>query len=558
MKRKGAKNAKGGDLRRARPGQKLDWRFAPKLSSSSLLGVLCAFAFQSFWLAAASAQPVVVSPRPDAVSVTLYREGGMTSRQLQTDPAAADRGLVMVTETRTVTLPAGPSRITFRGVADGMLAQTAAVGGIDVAESDFDYDLLTPGALAARSIGERVRLVRTDPATGRATERRGVIRSAPQGVVIAFDDGTFEAPGCSGLPEKLVFDRVPAGLADRPTLSVRTRGGAGGRRTIRLSYLATGLAWSADYVARLSPDGRTLDLTGWLTLANSGDTTFGAAPTDVVAGTLNREQVAAIQPTLLRREDRCWPRPIRWGREMLQKYERVFVTASRGQAMYDMMAMPASVASPPPPPAPPPPPMARQSELGDYKLYTLPEPTTVAARQVKQVAFLDQRSVPVERVLEVRLAGLPMKTPVPAAVILRMRNARETGLGQPLPAGSVVVMRPARDGRLRYAGRDTIEDNAVGLPFELELGRAFEVHASYTQVTDERLSPTRVRRAAEVELTNAGSGVARMELRGMAWRGLAVVTEDAPHTEKDGAPLWTLDLAPNGRRLFRYTVEHDG
>ena len=36
--------------------------------------------------------------------------------------------------------------------------------------------------------------------------------------------------------------------------------------------------------------------------------------------------------------------------------------------------------------------LAIQSELGDYKLYTLPEPTTVAARQTKQVAFLDQHA----------------------------------------------------------------------------------------------------------------------------------------------------------------------
>lgn len=503
---------------------------------------------------AADAQPVVVSPRPDAVSVTLYREEGLTSRDLQTNPSAADRGLVMVTETRTVDVPAGPVRIAFRGVADGMLPQTAAVSGVAVAESDFDYDLLTPGALAARSVGERVRLVRTDPATGATTERRATIRSAPAGVVLALDDGTVEAMDCSGLPEKLVFERLPPGLADRPTLSVRTRAGAGGRRTIRLSYLATGLAWSADYVARLNPDGRTLDLTGWLTLANNGDTTFGQAPTDVVAGTLNREQVAAIEATLLRREDRCWPRPIRW-------------------PSYDWQP-----ALPPPPPPPPPPPMmmsapapaaemadivvtgsrmARRSDLGDYKLYTLPEPTTVAARQVKQVAFLDQRAVPVQRILELRLGDLPEGAPSPAAVIYRMNNRSAEGLGEPLPAGTIVVMAPSASGRLRYAGQDTTEDIAVGLPFELELGRASDVQAAQRLIGVEAVGSERERRSYEVELTNAGRGPARLELRAPAFRGLTVTAEDATHTSKDGAPLWTLDVAPNERRTFRYTLEID-
>jgi hypothetical protein len=113
-----------------------------------------------------------------------------------------------------------------------MIPQTAAVTGLDgaVAEQNYDYDLLTPGSLAARSVGETVRLVRTNPATGARTEERAVIRSAPEGVVLDVN-GRIEALDCSGLPEKLVFDRLPEDLADRPTLSVRTRSAAraGGR-----------------------------------------------------------------------------------------------------------------------------------------------------------------------------------------------------------------------------------------------------------------------------------------------------------------------------------------
>ncbi|HJY39436.1 MAG TPA: hypothetical protein VJ299_18305, partial [Steroidobacteraceae bacterium] len=95
----------------------------------------------------------VVSTAPDAVRVTIYR-----SPQTDVTPYADEEqydfdyadasGLVMVSETRTVEIPAGTSVIVFRGVADAIVPQTAALEGLPAAilESNFDYDLLTPGA----------------------------------------------------------------------------------------------------------------------------------------------------------------------------------------------------------------------------------------------------------------------------------------------------------------------------------------------------------------------------------------------------------------------------
>jgi hypothetical protein len=513
------------------------------------------FLFGFFFSIPHARAQTIVSARPDAVTVTLYREEGLTSRDLQEDPDAASSGLVMVTETRTVDVPAGGGRIAFRGVADGMIPETAAVTGIEVAEQNFDYDLLTPGALAARSVGETVRLVRTNPATGAVTDEAAVIRSAPEGVVLDVG-GRVEALDCSGLPERLVFERVPEGLADRPTLSVRTRPGAGGRRTIRLSYLATGLAWSADYVAKLNPDGRTMDLTGWLTLANSGDTTFGQAPTDVVAGTLNREQVEIVEATRIAREQRCWPRRGSWGTrppppppppaaapmEMAGEVEEIIVTGSRREEQ--LQDSPTSIAT--------------LTELGDYKLYTLPEPTTVAAHQVKQVRFLDQRRVPVQRIYELRLDAEPGEGKLSFPdILLRAANTREAGLGEPLPAGNVVVMEPGRSGGLFYVGEDQTSDIPEGLPVEFRVGEATDVAVQQTLTDESERRGDWTRRAYELMLTNAKTVPARLELRLEPLDGLRVVRSDVRHTTKDGAPLWTLTLRPGERRTFRYTIESE-
>ena len=122
-------------------------------------------------------------------------------------------------------------------------------------------------------------------------------------------DGRLEALGCSGLAEKLIFERMPAGLADEPTLSMRIRVPDAGRYSIALSYLSLGLDWSADYIARIDPGGQTLDLEGWITLVNRSSTTFADAPTEVVAGTLSRDREETQPPevTAVVQRANCWP-----------------------------------------------------------------------------------------------------------------------------------------------------------------------------------------------------------------------------------------------------------
>ena len=121
------------------------------------------------------------------------------------------------------------------------------------------------------------------------------------------------------------------------------------------------------------------------------------------------------------------------------------------------------------------------SELGDYKLYTLPEPTTLASRQTKQVQFLEQRSVAFDRLYVFRYGGDEHDEGefVPATSLLRLKNETKTGLGKPLPAGAVTVMQaPSGGGAALLAGQWRIRDTAVGLPVELELGRAMDVQVN--------------------------------------------------------------------------------
>ncbi|MNE25101.1 hypothetical protein D3C80_1184180 [compost metagenome] len=370
-------------------------------------------------------------------------------------------------------------------------------------------------------------------------------------------DGRFEALDCSGQTERVIFDRVPEGLGDQPVLSVRTRAERAGRHTVILAYLATGLQWSADYVARLDPTDGTLDLTGWVTLANFGGTGFPDAPVQVVAGTLRKDAgTVPVEPLVRYQQNQCWPQGT--------------TTFGSGEvAEYSGGPPP-----PPPPPAPPPPPVmamaresmdevvvtakrvARQGELGDYKIYTLPEPTTVAARQTKQVRFLEREGVAYERVYRANLLSADDESR-PSEIILKLKNEEAAGLGVALPGGSVAVMQPDGAGGVLLAGQDRFEDKGVGLPVRLTFGQSPDVRVQTRLVkstSTTRGAVTTDRSEVETIVTNARSEPVTVELVADAAmsRGFRIRSQSLRSRIDDtGYPVWTLSVPANGAATLK-------
>lgn len=503
----------------------------------------------------------IASRAAEKTAVTLYRAGSAPFQTLQPwqREQALKKGLILVTETRTVTLPAGRHTLRFDAVAEGLIPQSAAVEGLPggVIERNYDYALLSPGTLLERSLNQPVGIVRTNARTGRQTAESAIVRQGPNGLVLQTARGV-EALGCSGGAERLVFDRIPAGLSDRPSLSTLIDVPVAATVKLTLSYLAIGVNWQADYVARIAPDGKTLDLTGWLTLVNSSGTSFVDAPTQAVAGKLSRVAVNIPKADTRAITRACWPMD----------------TTTHGR-------------NPPPPPPPPffPPPlpvppvmamagareeitvtaqrakMAEQSELGDYKLYTLPEPVTVAARQTKQVAFLDQKGVAFQRLYMVAVDpwsdydgdGAPAAT-----VLLRLENKATRGLGKALPSGALAVMETT-GGRPAFAGEQAMRDVPVGQPFDLAIGRAMDVSVRPRLVSEIRAGAGRTRRTYEVDMANAKTGPIVVEVRHPRHQqGFRVVREPKAHDIRDGAIAWRFTVSPNGRETVRYVVEYEG
>ncbi len=497
----------------------------------------------------------MISPAAEAVAVTIYRAGPVDTGALRS--GADTGGLALINETRTVDLPAGRTRIRFEGVADGVIPESAAIEGLAAVERNFDYDLLNPASMLAHSIGETVSLRHIDARTGRVSEEPAVVRSGPDGTVLQTAHGV-EALHCSGGAEGVIFAHMPSGLADRPTLSAIVDAPAAGRYKLRLSYLSVRLNWSADYVARISADGRTLDLIGWITLANRSTMSFADAPTAVVAGNLSRIAVNLPQPNAPALNLACWPNQTTHS-GWIYPVPPPPPPAPRVEEVMDAVAAPMGVMVTAQKVAV----RAVQTQLGDYKLYTLVEPTTVAAQQTKQIAFLHQPAVSFETVYAFSAAqagdaggdeGLTAAT-----TTLRFENKPEKGLGQPLPQGAVWVRQTQSPGGELFIGSKTIDDVAVGAPFEIALGAANDVTVHARVVSDTHAGAHRRRLSFAIEAANAKPRPVMVEIRQPVGEvtGLAIPEESLAHGTKGGDPLWRLPLGPNTTATLTYTLEFD-
>ena len=487
--------------------------------------------------AALGAEPVVTSPAPDRVAVTVYRN---PDRGLQAMNLNWLGGYALVSETRRVRIPAGESEIRFEGVTSGIVPQSAIVTGLGeaVLEKNRDARLLSPGSLLDASLGERLVLRRTSKATGKVREQDAVVRATSDGVVLQTADG-IEALRCTGLAETLIAHEVPVGLSAKPTLSVRVRSSEPVERTVTLSYISNNFDWQADYVAELAPSGDRMSLFAWMTLANGDQTGLADAETQAVAGKLNRERVwvdpGEAKPITIS----CWPQgtttdlptPVQ-----LIDAEEITVTGSR---------IPPVAAPPPPPPAPPAAPerdsFAEEERLGDVRLYRVPIEVTVAARSQKQIALLKQSSVKIETALRLRPGQGPVDAPLERVLITR--NVTSDGLGLPLPAGKVALFA-TRGGRRILVGEGRIDDHAIGEKVEIPVTTATGVRAH------QEMFVSKDGGGYQLTLTNDLPSAQKAEIE----LPLETKALGARLVNRDGWMVWQVTVPANGRSVLRYRI----
>jgi len=301
-------------------------------------------------------------------------------------------------------------------------------------------------------------------------------------------------------------------------------------------------------VARVREDGESLDLFGWLTVANSNDISFADSQLLAVAGRVNRESdydalvADAPSPVL---NLRCWPMDTTSTADI-----RMFEEAMAGNL-----------------PAPPPAPMmakmmdsaaevvvtaqrrAVQEDLGDLKLYRVPMRVDVNANGQKQVALLEKRGVPFDHLYGATIWPENVTDGAPLQMLIRMQNKENQGLGLPLPSGGLALFERV-SGQDMLVGEDDLRDHAIGEEVEATVGQSPQLHYRLECVACDGGPKASYR----LTLTNANSSPAPVEIRLRQSDAFRYSGISAKLGRKNGDLLWKVIVPANGSAQLRYTL----
>lgn len=426
--------------------------------------------------------------------------------------------LALVKDQRKVTLNKGVNAVAFDAVAARAIPESAVIAAADnvtAIEQNFEFDLITPQSLLAKSVGSRMHLVRVHPATGIETYLPATVLSAEGGLVLQVGDRIE-----TGVTDRLAFDALPPGLRARPTLVATLDSAVAGESEVELDYLSNGLSWRGEYAAELLADNR-LALRVWATLTNTSGARFPEAAVKLVAGEVNRSRREA--PRMLMMEARM-----------------------------DMAK------AAPPMPAP--------EAVGAFHIYPLGRTVSLENNQTKQVALFSAPAVPVEeeyvsegetyRHLQRMGPDAPPDHPEYRVLLV---NAKAAGLGQPLPAGVARVYRRDSAGDLHFAGESPVPPTPTDDVLRLSLGSAFDLTVKRIQTDFSVVDAGENRRIYEasyrIDLRNAGARPASVKIVEPFPGEWTILDESAGHDKPaSDRAQWMMPVAAKGSALLTYRV----
>jgi hypothetical protein len=464
---------------------------------------------------AAPAEPVGQPPIPQATP-------DQTTIDDQVDLAVTvyNSDLALVRDVRELRLPRGTSELQFMDIAATVNPSTVHFRSlsqptlVDVLEQNYQYDLLEPDKLLRKYVGRDVTLVRVRQEDGSTRTEEVTAR------LLSYNNGPVWQVGgeiITGLhADHIRFPELPENLFARPTLIWTLENGGGERHRVEAAYLAGRLSWTADYVLNVGRDDRSADLDGWVTLTNGSGTAFPNARLQLVAGDLNRVR---------------------------QALGRMSMDAMRQEA-----------AAPPP---------MEQEAFSEYHLYTLGRRTTINNNETKQVSLLGGGGIPVRKrfVVEGRdfyyhntyHPGAPIKDVV--QVYYQFKNEERSGLGMPMPAGTVRVYQADSKGGLQFVGEDRIDHTPKDETLNLKIGNAFDVVAERNQTDFEKIAGSTYEVEFEITLRNHKAAPISVEVNepfGGTWRMLRS-SHDWTKTAA-WASQFTVPVAANGTAVLNYRV----
>jgi hypothetical protein len=430
--------------------------------------------------------------------------------------------IALVRDVRNLTLTRGAGNLRFMDIAATVNPATVHFRSltepsqVSVLEQNYEYDLLEPDKLLRKYVGREVTLMRNRSENGstRQEEVKALLLSYNAQPVWKIGNEIVTGMGA----DHIRFPSLPETLYSRPTLIWTVQNDGAAKHRVEASYLASRLAWNADYVLTVGRDDKAADLNGWVTLVNNSGTAFRNAKLQLVAGDLNR-----VRQQL--------------GKMLADVGER----RAEAPAAANMT----------------------QEAFSDYHLYTMQRKTTINNSQTKQVSLLEGTDVPTTKRYVVegqnyyyhnhQHPGSPIKDLV--QVYYQFKNEAKSGLGIPMPAGVLRVYQQDSKGGTQFVGEDRIMHTPKDEMLNIKIGNAFDVVCERKQIDFTKIASNVYEFEYEITLRNHKATAVSVEVNepiGGTWRML----RSSHESEKTSAwaAQFKVPVASDGTAVLKYRV----
>ena len=412
--------------------------------------------------------------------------------------------LGVVREVRKFDIASGASEVKLQDVPTRIDPTSVKITDVDhpsavnVIEQNYEYDLVSQAKLLSKYLDKTITV----------TDDKGVQTS---GTLLAVESDKLTLATSSGivmLPNlaryTMSVPQLAEGLITKPTLIWELQSDKTfSNEPLEVLYQTGGMNWHAEYIAALSDDDKSLDLTGWVSIENNSGASFPDAKLKLVAGDVHR-----ATPVYDRAADMEF--------------------ASNAKAA----------------------PQFEEHGMFEYHVYDLGRQTNLNNSEVKQISLLEANGVGAEKKYTYE-GGRNV------AVTLSFQNAKGNHLGMPLPAGTVRVMKRDKDGSLEFVGEDRIDHTPKDEKITLQVGNAFDLTGD-RQVTDSRtLSKRSDQQTIEITLKNhkdVDVTIDDVENVGESWQ---ITSQSMPFEKKNASEIvFHVPVKANGEQKVTYTIQH--
>jgi hypothetical protein len=371
---------------------------------------------------------------------------------------------------------------------------------IDVLEQNYEYDLVSQQKLLEKYIDKTISVtddkgVKTE-GTLLAVEADKLTLSTPSGIVMLPNLARYTVS----------VPTVAGGLITKPTLVWRLQSDrALSNEPLEVLYQTGGMSWHTEYIAALSDDDKSLDLTGWVSIENNSGASYEDAKLKLVAGALHRAQPPVV--------------PMYGGRVMDQA---AMVEKTRFE----------------------------ERGLFEYHLYDLPRPVTIMNNEVKQISLLEALGVHATK-LYTYSGGRN------AEVSIAFENKEAEHLGIPLPAGTVRVMKRDKDGSFQFVGEDLIEHTPRDEKITLKVGDAFDIIGEREVINQRSYGSNSSEETIKVTLKNHKDEAVTIDVTENVGTNWEITNSSMPYDKKNAYTIiFHVPVKARGEASVTYTVLH--